>query len=176
MIELVQDLRAINVLAKFENDPWKIMDVRVLTGLSALPPAHPLGVPQYPGALEGCGVKNQLVNPSKMTKFTSICTFSWFLLCTASQLQWPLTSEAGTTGQSAPILGVTWLAKWRGGMGHPGRQGVPTACQAITTTLARLPGISRNDRRATTFVGRSCPPNLYFENLGNKRFPASTSC
>ena len=31
MIELVQDLRVINVLAKFENDPWKIMDVRVLT-------------------------------------------------------------------------------------------------------------------------------------------------
>ena len=33
MIELVRDLRVINVLAKFENDPWKIMDVRVLTGL-----------------------------------------------------------------------------------------------------------------------------------------------
>ena len=32
MIELVRDLRAINVLAKFENDPWKIMDVRVLNG------------------------------------------------------------------------------------------------------------------------------------------------
>ena len=31
MIELVRDLRTINVLAKFENDPWKIMDVRVLT-------------------------------------------------------------------------------------------------------------------------------------------------
>ena len=30
MTELVRDLRAINVLAKFENDPWKIMDVRVL--------------------------------------------------------------------------------------------------------------------------------------------------
>ena len=25
------DVRVINVLAKFENDPWKIMDVRVLT-------------------------------------------------------------------------------------------------------------------------------------------------
>ena len=33
MIELVWDLRVINILAKFENDPWKIMDVRVLTGL-----------------------------------------------------------------------------------------------------------------------------------------------
>ena len=31
MIELVRDLRVINVLTKFENDPWKIMDVRVLT-------------------------------------------------------------------------------------------------------------------------------------------------
>ena len=33
MIELVRDLREINVLAKFENYPWKIMDVWVLTGL-----------------------------------------------------------------------------------------------------------------------------------------------
>ena len=60
MIELVRDLRVLNVLAKFENDPWKIMDVRVLTGLvcpAALPPARPLGVRQYPGALKGCGVK-----------------------------------------------------------------------------------------------------------------------
>ena len=60
MIELVRYLRAINVLAKFENDPWKIMDVRVLTGLvcpAARPPARPLGVRQYPGALKGCGVK-----------------------------------------------------------------------------------------------------------------------
>ena len=31
MIELVRDLRVINVLAKFENDLSKIMDVRVLT-------------------------------------------------------------------------------------------------------------------------------------------------
>ena len=31
MIKLVRDLRVINVLANFENDPWKIMDVRVLT-------------------------------------------------------------------------------------------------------------------------------------------------
>ena len=31
MIELVRDLRAINVLAKFENDPRKFADVRVLT-------------------------------------------------------------------------------------------------------------------------------------------------
>ena len=48
--------------------------------------------------------------------------------------------------------------------------------QALTTPLARLPGIARNDHRATVFVGRSCPPNLYFENSGNKRFPASKSC
>ena len=37
MIELVRDLRTINVLAKFENDPWKIVDVRVLTGLVCSP-------------------------------------------------------------------------------------------------------------------------------------------
>ena len=60
MIELVRDLRVINVLAKFENDPWKIMDVRVLTGL-VCPAARPLGVRQYPGALKGCGVKRHLI-------------------------------------------------------------------------------------------------------------------
>ena len=31
-------------------------------GLSALPPARPLGVRQYPGALKGCGVKIILVS------------------------------------------------------------------------------------------------------------------
>ena len=56
MIELVRDLRVINVLAKFENDPWKIMDVRVVTGL-VCPAARPFGRRQYPGALKGCGVK-----------------------------------------------------------------------------------------------------------------------
>ena len=40
MITLVRDLRVIDVLAKFENDPWKIMDMRVLTGL-VCPAAHP---------------------------------------------------------------------------------------------------------------------------------------
>ena len=30
MVKLVRDLRVINVLAEFENDPWKIMDLRVL--------------------------------------------------------------------------------------------------------------------------------------------------
>ena len=63
MIELVRDLRVINVLAKFENDPWKIMDVRVLTGLvcpAARPPARLLGVRQYPGAFKGCGVKTKI--------------------------------------------------------------------------------------------------------------------
>ena len=43
MIELVRDLRAINVPAMFQNDPWKIVDVRVLTGLvcpAARPPAR----------------------------------------------------------------------------------------------------------------------------------------
>ena len=56
MIELVRDFGVINVIAKFENDPWKIMDVRVLTGL-VCPAARPLGRRQYPGALKGCGVK-----------------------------------------------------------------------------------------------------------------------
>ena len=43
MIELARDLRVINVLAMFENDPWKIMDVSVLTGLvcpASRPPVH----------------------------------------------------------------------------------------------------------------------------------------
>ena len=58
-------LRVINVLAKFEkNDPWKILDAGVLTGLvgpAARPiarsPVHPLGRRQYPGAVKGCGGK-----------------------------------------------------------------------------------------------------------------------
>ena len=51
MIELVQDLSVLNVLAKFENDPWKIMDVRVLTGLvcpAARPPAQGTTIPRSP--------------------------------------------------------------------------------------------------------------------------------
>ena len=54
MVELIRDLREINVLAKFENDPCKIADVRVLTGLVCpvtRQPARPLGRRQYPGAL-----------------------------------------------------------------------------------------------------------------------------
>ena len=61
MIELVRDLMVINALAKFENDPWKIIDVRVLTGL-VCPAARPFGVRKYPGALKGCGVKTQNEN------------------------------------------------------------------------------------------------------------------
>ena len=53
MIELVRDLRAINVLAKFENDPWKIMDVRVLTGL-VCPAARP-GYDNTPEPLRAAG-------------------------------------------------------------------------------------------------------------------------
>ena len=48
--------------------------------------------------------------------------------------------------------------------------------QALINPLSRLPRIAWNDRLATVFVGWSCPPNLYFETLGNKRFPASNSC
>ena len=53
MIELVRDLRVINVFAKFENDPWQIMDVSVLT-VRVCPAARPPGRRQYPGALKGC--------------------------------------------------------------------------------------------------------------------------
>ena len=55
--------------------------------------------------------KNQLVNPPKMTKFTSICASSQFLL---QFCKWPQPSEAWPMGQSRVDLGVTWLAKWRG--------------------------------------------------------------
>ena len=37
MVKFVRDLRVINVLAKFENDPWKIMDMRVLTVIFHVP-------------------------------------------------------------------------------------------------------------------------------------------
>ena len=53
MIELVRDLRAINVLAKFENDPWKIMDVRALTGLVC--PAARSGDDNTPELLRAAG-------------------------------------------------------------------------------------------------------------------------
>ena len=49
--------------------------------------------------------KNQLVNPPKMTKFTSICAFSQFLLEICSYF-WPL--------KLGHLVGVTWPAKWRG--------------------------------------------------------------
>ena len=62
MIELVRDLRVINVLAKFENDLSQITDVRVLTGL-VYPAARPLGRRQYPEALKGCGVKINWTDP-----------------------------------------------------------------------------------------------------------------
>ena len=55
MIKVIQDLRVINVLAKFEDDPWKIMDVRVLTGQvcpaarsPARLPARGTTIPQSP--------------------------------------------------------------------------------------------------------------------------------
>ena len=53
MIELVRDLRVINVLAKFENDLWKSMDVRVLTGLVC--PAARLGYDNTPEPLRAAG-------------------------------------------------------------------------------------------------------------------------
>ena len=57
MIELIRDLRVINVVAKFEYDPWKIMDVRVLTGL-VCPAARPLarsGYANTPETLRAAG-------------------------------------------------------------------------------------------------------------------------
>ena len=80
MIELVRDLRTINVLAKFENDPWKIMDVRVLTGLvcpAARPPVRPPARPPargttIPRSLKGCGVKShqyQYTEGQRQNKF-----------------------------------------------------------------------------------------------------------
>ena len=57
MIELDRNVRVINVLAKFENDPWEIMDVRVLTGLvcpAARPPARS-GDDDTPESLEAAG-------------------------------------------------------------------------------------------------------------------------
>ena len=61
MIELVRDLRVINSLAKFGDDPWKIMDVRVLTELvcpAARSPARPLarsGDDNTPESLRAAG-------------------------------------------------------------------------------------------------------------------------
>ena len=52
MIELVWDLRVINVLDKFENDLWKIMDVRVLMG-HVCPPAWATTIPRSPSGLRG---------------------------------------------------------------------------------------------------------------------------
>ena len=66
------------------------MDVRVLTGLvcpAARPPARPLGVRQYPGALKGCGVKKPLCIIILTTFHVSIITIApclqhiMYLLC-----------------------------------------------------------------------------------------------
>ena len=79
MIELVRDLRVMNMLAKFENDPWKIMDVRVLTGL-VWPAARPLEVRQYPGARKGCGVKKQSIqNVLVIMVYNSIKYFNEYM-------------------------------------------------------------------------------------------------
>ena len=62
LIKLVWDLEAINILAKFENDPWKILHVRALYD-GAWPPCRPSN--QSPArwgedntrSPKGCGVK-----------------------------------------------------------------------------------------------------------------------
>ena len=33
MLDFFRDIKATNILANFENDPWKITDVRALPGL-----------------------------------------------------------------------------------------------------------------------------------------------
>ena len=76
MIELVRDLSTIDVHAKFENDPWKIVDVRVLTGF-VWPAARPLGRRQYPRALKGCRVKKVITN---LRKSEFLCEKMWKLL------------------------------------------------------------------------------------------------
>ena len=53
---------------------------------------------------------------------------------------------------------------------------IPSLSRQALTALARLPGVAQNGRRATVFVGRSCPPNSNFENSGNKVLPASAHC
>ena len=61
--KLSEILGLINVLTKFENDPWKIMDVRVLTGLvcpAACLPARPparSGYDSTPEPLRAAGWK-----------------------------------------------------------------------------------------------------------------------
>ena len=54
MIELVRDLRVINILAKFEND---VRNSGLESVNGACLPCRPLARRQYPGALKGCGVK-----------------------------------------------------------------------------------------------------------------------
>ena len=56
MIEIVRDLTAINVLAKFENDPWKIMESESVNGACLLcrPPARP-GYDNTPESLRAAG-------------------------------------------------------------------------------------------------------------------------
>ena len=81
MIELVRDLRVINALAKFENYPWKIMDLRVLMGLvcpAGHSPARPPGRWQYPGALKGCGVTRYLQSSmARIIRWKHILLCSW---------------------------------------------------------------------------------------------------
>ena len=69
MIKLVWELRAMNALAKFENDPWKFTNVRALMGLDR-PAARPLGLRQYRGALT-VGVKT--FKGSRVKTYHALC-------------------------------------------------------------------------------------------------------
>ena len=72
---LSEILGLINVLPKFENDPWKIMDVRVLTGLvcpaarlPARPPARS-GYDNTPEPLRAAGKINCKMLSAKVVNF-----------------------------------------------------------------------------------------------------------
>ena len=54
MIKVIRDLKAMNVLAKFENDPRKITNVRALTELVCHAPHLGNNTPEH---YKGCGVK-----------------------------------------------------------------------------------------------------------------------
>ena len=74
--------------------------------------------------------KNQLVNPPKMTKFTSICAFSWFLY-RALQLRWPLTLGP-QTNQSGSRCHMTCKMA---GRNEPSRQGCRLLMRALGSLL-----------------------------------------
>ena len=109
MIELVRDLRVINVLAKFENDPWKIMDVRELTGLVC--PAARSGDDNTPEPLS-CGVKNLTAILSQGTSLPSLTPIREEL-CTHESGNRVVSPDGETDGQSDSSI-PPFLLSWAG--------------------------------------------------------------